>query len=133
MHIHHIDLSSHALAYKTPIPENNQINNLGRHFLEHNCFILNFSDPWPGVDMKGRRNIVKRREEDSWRNNAFFTTWLIWSRHSTRFPALGVKKIQFWWTLPWTLLLYPQFIWFVPDIAMHLVCLNHAPECRRRF
>ena len=38
--------------------ESNEINNLDRPFLVHNCFILNLSDPCPAEDKKRRRNIA---------------------------------------------------------------------------
>ena len=41
MHIHYNELYSHTLAED---PDSNEINNLGRPFLGHYCFILYLSD-----------------------------------------------------------------------------------------
>ena len=51
------DLYGHAL-HKTPSPVSNEIYNLGRPFLGHNCFILTLSDPPSSIDKKRRRNIA---------------------------------------------------------------------------
>ena len=85
-HIHYMTTSKHT------------IYNFVRLVLGHHYHTLSVSDLCLSEEKKFLKEIM------------YFHLWLIWPRPSTGISVLGLWNLQFWYTLPWTSLLYPQFV-----------------------
>ena len=69
--------------HQNPCSGGHEIYNLGRHFLDHHCYLLSLSDVCMGVEKKILKEIIHFH-------------YMIWPHPSTKTPALRVIKFTIW-------------------------------------